>query len=71
MAIATGGNQGMLSANGDAVWVFSLKGQVGPLWPPPVPQSIAGGRTPWSFGVRPIADFVHGACIDANLSTRG
>ena len=25
----------MLSANGDAVWVFSLKGQLDPLWPPP------------------------------------
>jgi hypothetical protein len=31
VAIATGGNQIQLSANGDAVWVFSLKGQLGPL----------------------------------------
>jgi alcohol dehydrogenase (cytochrome c) len=46
VAIATGGNQGMLSANGDAVWVFSLKGQLGPLWPPPPPQKIAGPAGP-------------------------
>jgi outer membrane protein assembly factor BamB len=42
VAIATGGNSLQLSANGDAVWVFSLKGQLGPLWPPPPPQSVAG-----------------------------
>jgi len=46
VAIATGGNQGALSANGDAVWGFSLKGQLGPLWPPPVPQSTAGPTGP-------------------------
>jgi len=46
VAIATGGNQAMASANGDAVWVFSLKGQLGPLWPPPVPQSVAGPTGP-------------------------
>jgi glucose dehydrogenase len=46
VAIATGGNQGALSANGDAVWAFSLKGQVGPLWPPPVPQSQRRGGRP-------------------------
>jgi glucose dehydrogenase/plastocyanin len=46
VAIATGGNQGMLSANGDAVWVFSLKGQLGPLWPPPPPLSVAGPAGP-------------------------
>src|SRR5262249_16801802 len=39
VAIAAGGNQGMLSANGDPVWVFSLKGQLGPLWPPPPPHN--------------------------------
>src|SRR5580704_486371 len=54
VAIATGGNQGMLSANGDAVWVFSLKGQLGPLWPPPVPQSIAGPTGPFADGVDTI-----------------
>jgi quinohemoprotein ethanol dehydrogenase len=54
VAIATGGNQGMLSANGDAVWVFSLKGQLGPLWPPPVPQSIAGPTGPVADGVDTI-----------------
>jgi plastocyanin len=51
VAIATGGNQGMLSANGDAVWVFSLKGQLGPLWPPPAPQRIAGPTGPIADGV--------------------
>jgi plastocyanin len=30
------------SASGDAVWTFSLKGQLGPLWPPPAPPTIAG-----------------------------
>ena len=35
IAIATGGNQVQGSAYGDAVWAFSLKGQLGPLWPPP------------------------------------
>src|SRR5712691_3620540 len=54
VAIATGGNQGMLSANGDAVWVFSLRGQLGPLWPPPVPQSLAGPAGPVADGVDTI-----------------
>jgi quinohemoprotein ethanol dehydrogenase len=54
VAIATGGNQSQLSANGDAVWVFSLKGQVGPLWPPPVPQSLAGPAGPVLDGVDTI-----------------
>jgi len=42
IAIAAGGNQGVGSANGDAVWTFSLKGQLNPLWPPPPPPTIAG-----------------------------
>ena len=54
VAIATGGNQSQLSANGDAVWVFSLKGQLGPLWPPPVPQSLAGPAGPVLDGVNTI-----------------
>jgi alcohol dehydrogenase (cytochrome c) len=54
VAIATGGNQSQLSANGDAVWVFSLKGQLGPLWPPPVPQSLAGPAGPVADGVNTI-----------------
>jgi quinohemoprotein ethanol dehydrogenase len=54
VAIATGGNQGALSANGDAVWGFSLKGQVGPLWPPPVPQSLAGPAGPVADAVDTI-----------------
>src|SRR5947209_13864421 len=36
---------------GDAVWVFSLKGQLGPLWPPPPPQTIAGPVGPIAPGV--------------------
>ena len=54
VAIATGGNQGALSANGDAVWAFSLKGQLGPLWPPPAPQSLAGPAGPVVDGVDTI-----------------
>ena len=42
IAIATGGNQLQGSAYGDAVWTFSLKGQLGPLWPPPPPPTVAG-----------------------------
>jgi len=46
VAIATGGNQLQGSAYGDAVWAFSLKGQLGLLWPPPVPQTVAGPTGP-------------------------
>jgi quinohemoprotein ethanol dehydrogenase len=42
VAIATGGNSLSGSANGDAVWAFSLKGQVHALWPPPPPPTVAG-----------------------------
>jgi plastocyanin len=42
VAIVTGGNSIQGSAYGDAVWAFSLKGQLGPLWPPPPPVTIAG-----------------------------
>jgi quinohemoprotein ethanol dehydrogenase len=42
IAIVTGGNSIQGSAYGDAVWAFSLKGQLGPLWPPPTPQTVAG-----------------------------
>jgi alcohol dehydrogenase (cytochrome c) len=48
VAIATGGNVTQGSAYGDAVWAFSLKGQVGPLWPPPSPATIAGPLWIWS-----------------------
>jgi quinohemoprotein ethanol dehydrogenase len=54
VAIATGGNSLQLSANGDAVWVFSLKGQLGPLWPPPPPQSVAGPAGAVADGVNTI-----------------
>jgi plastocyanin len=42
IALTTGGNSIQGSANGDAVWAFSLKGQLGPLWPPPAPATVAG-----------------------------
>ena len=38
--------EGPGSAYGDAVWAFSLKGQLGPLWPPPPPQTVAGPTGP-------------------------
>jgi alcohol dehydrogenase (cytochrome c) len=46
VVIASGGNSLQGSAYGDAVWSFSLKGQLGPLWPPPVPATIAGPTGP-------------------------
>jgi quinohemoprotein ethanol dehydrogenase len=48
VAIATGGNVTQGSAYGDAVWAFSLNGQVGPLWPPPPPATIAGPLWIWA-----------------------
>jgi quinohemoprotein ethanol dehydrogenase len=54
VAIATGGNQLQGSAYGDAVWVFSLKGQLGPLWPPPPPPTVAGPVGPIASGVDKI-----------------
>ena len=45
IAIATGGNVLQGSSFGDAVWAFSLKGQLGPLWPPP-PAKVAGPPGP-------------------------
>jgi plastocyanin len=51
IAIAAGGNQATGSAYGDAVWSFSLKGQVNPLWPPPPPSNVAGPTGPISDGV--------------------
>jgi quinohemoprotein ethanol dehydrogenase len=51
VAIAAGGNQGVGSANGDAVWAFSLKGQLNPLWPPPPPATVAGPTGPIAEGV--------------------
>lgn len=54
IAIATGGNQLTGSAYGDAVWVFSLKGQLGPLWPPPPPSSVAGPTGPIAEGTDKI-----------------
>src|SRR6266478_5400612 len=48
------GEQFVVIANGDAVWAFSLKGQVGPLWPPPPPPTIAGPVGPIATGVDTI-----------------
>ena len=63
IAIAAGGNQGVGSANGDAVWTFSLKGQLNPLWPPPPPPTIAGPAS------GPIADNVDTVKIGDNNSS--
>jgi quinohemoprotein ethanol dehydrogenase len=54
VAIATGGNSLGGSAYGDAVWAFSLNGQVGPLWPPPPPPKVAGPGGPIAQGVDTI-----------------
>ena len=54
IAIATGGNQVQGSSYGDAVWTFSLKGQLSPLWPPPPPQTVAGPVGPIVVGVDAI-----------------
>jgi quinohemoprotein ethanol dehydrogenase len=51
VAIATGGNQSIGSAVGDAVWAFSLQGQVHALWPPPPPPTVAGPTGPIAAGV--------------------
>ena len=50
VAIATGGNSLGGTAYGDAVWSFSLKGQLGPLWPPPPPSNVAGPAGPIAQG---------------------
>ena len=50
VAIAAGGNQLQGSAYGDAVWVFSLNGKIGPLWAPPPPVTIAGPVGPIAPG---------------------
>ena len=54
VAIATGGNSLSGSAYGDAVWAFSLKGQLGALWPPPPPPKVAGPGGPIAQGVDTI-----------------
>jgi alcohol dehydrogenase (cytochrome c) len=46
IAIATGGNSIQRSATGDAVWAFSLKGQLGPAWWPPAPPPTMANRPP-------------------------
>jgi plastocyanin len=32
------------------MWTFSLKGQLGPLWPPPAPSTVAGPTGPIAEG---------------------
>jgi outer membrane protein assembly factor BamB len=60
VAIATGGNQLQSSSYGDAVWVFSLKGQIGPLWPPPLPQTAG---IPYYYAAR-----IHGCTVRLSSS---
>jgi len=50
IAIATGGNRLTGSAYGDALWAFSLKGQLGPLWPSPPPPTVGGPTGPIAQG---------------------
>src|SRR5262252_3551340 len=54
ITIATGGNQLQGSSYGDAVWTFSLKGQLGPLWAPPPPANAAGPIGPIAPGADTI-----------------
>jgi alcohol dehydrogenase (cytochrome c) len=54
VVIATGGNQLGGSSYGDAVWAFSLKGQVQPLWPPPAPATVAGPTGPIADNVTTV-----------------
>jgi len=54
IAIATGGNALQGSAYGDAVWAFSLKGQLNPLWPPPALARVAGPGGPLAEGVTKV-----------------
>jgi alcohol dehydrogenase (cytochrome c) len=50
IAIVTGGNAMRRSATGDAVWAFSLMGQLGPAWwPPRPPATVAGPGLWWSL----------------------
>jgi glucose dehydrogenase/plastocyanin len=50
IAVVAGGNQGVGSANGDAVWAFALNGKLNPAAAPEPPPTIAGPQT------GPIAD---------------
>src|SRR6202040_93402 len=54
VTIATGGNQLQGSSYGDAIWTFSLKGQLGPLWAPPPPANVAGPVGPIAPGADSI-----------------
>ncbi|MBI3325905.1 MAG: PQQ-binding-like beta-propeller repeat protein, partial [Nitrospinae bacterium] len=54
VAIATGGNVQSGGAQGDAVWAFSLKGQLQALWPPPPPSSVAGPGGPITEGANKV-----------------
>jgi plastocyanin len=53
-ANVTGGNSIQGSANGYAVWVFSLKGQLTLLWPPPPPLTTAGPGGPIAAGAETV-----------------
>jgi len=47
IAIFTGGNSIQQSATGDAVWAFSLRGELGPAWPPTPPPTNTGLGLYW------------------------
>ncbi len=72
IVIATGGNQIQGSAFGDAVWAFSLKGQLGPLWPPraDVDPGLWPSRRlhpPGGLAERPPEVLRHGGGVDAAI----
>jgi quinohemoprotein ethanol dehydrogenase len=60
IAVVAGGNQGVGSANGDAVWTFALNGRLNPAAAPAQPPTIAGPQT------GPIADNAETIRIGAN-----
>jgi hypothetical protein len=70
IAIATGGNSIQRSANGDAVWAFSLKGRLGPAWWPPPPPPTYNGPGPlrriWSV----VSSLWQGQPPDKHLEER-
>src|SRR4029079_14970264 len=60
IAIVAGGNQGVGSANGDAVWTFALNGKLNP------PPALEPARTMAGPQTGPIADAVDTVKIGDN-----
>jgi alcohol dehydrogenase (cytochrome c) len=54
VAISIGGNQLQGSTFGDALWVFSLNGKLGPVAGPPTPPTVAGPIGPIVSGVETV-----------------